>query len=64
MAICDGCTERGIAAQNGDANLELVDLAIEVSRREPLARQFVSRCSLRGAERAAIGPRTMTRAPR
>ena len=36
----DGDAERGVAVQNGDTNLELRHLTVEVSRNEELARQF------------------------
>jgi hypothetical protein len=38
--LCDGYAERGVAVQDGDADLELGDLSVEVPCHEPLAQQF------------------------
>lgn len=38
--LCDGYAERGVAVQNGYADLDLGDLAIKVSRHEALAQQL------------------------
>jgi len=38
--LCDGYAKGSVAVQDGDADLELGDLAVEVPRHEPLARQF------------------------
>lgn len=36
----DGYAERGVAVQDGDADLKLRDLAVEVPRHESLDQQF------------------------
>ena len=36
----DGYAERGVAVRDGDADLDLCDLSVEVPRHEPLAQQF------------------------
>lgn len=36
----DGYAERGVAVQDGDADLDLCDLSVEVPRPEALAQQF------------------------
>ena len=36
----DGYAERGVAVQDGDADLEFGNLAVEVPRHEPLTQQF------------------------
>ena len=38
--LCDRDAERGVAVQNGDTDLELGDLTVEVPSHEPLAQQF------------------------
>ena len=38
--LCDRDAERGVAVENGDANLELGDLSIEVPCHEALPKQF------------------------
>ena len=39
-SLRDGYAERGIAVQDGDADLEFGDLTVEVPRHEPLAQKF------------------------
>ena len=38
--LCDRYAERGVAVQDGDPDLELRNLTVEVPRHEPLAHQF------------------------
>ena len=38
--LCDGCAERGEAVQDGDTNLELRNLTVEVTRHETLTQKL------------------------
>ncbi len=57
MTICDGYAERSISVQDGDTNLDLGDLTVEVPRHEALPEQFHAVHPLTGRVMRSMIPR-------
>ena len=53
-SLCDRDAERGVAVQDGDADLDLCDLAVEVPCHEPLVQQFDTMHFRLGATSAVV----------
>lgn len=63
LAHCfrDGDAKRGVAIQDGDAHLNLSDLAIKITRHEALTQQFHAMHPLPGRVMQSMTPRGWSR---